>query len=276
MNMHAVVGASLWKGEEVGRSRVPPSGPNAPDVGPSSRRLGRQDADVHQSCAQDRLRPIAEIGSYRHVVAMADECCSAKGKELELLAKQEDQRRVLFSVLAINSAMFILEFGAGLVAGSTALMADATDMLGDALVYGVSLYALDRSDRWKAGAAMFKGAFILLLGVGIVINVIVKIRSGVPPSSMLMVTFGTLALIANLACLRLLWRFRSLDVNMSSTFECSRNDVISNVGVLVAAGAVAVFASAWPDIVIGSAIAVLFLRSSFRVIADAAPQLRSA
>ena len=172
--------------------------------------------------------------------------------------------------------MFFVEFGAGLLAGSTALMADATDMLGDALVIGVSIYALARSDRWKAGAAMFKGGCILLLGVGIAINVIVKIRSGVPPSSSLMLGFGGLALMANLVCLSLLWRFRSLDVNMSSTFECSRNDVISNVGVLVAAGAVALFASPGPDLLIGTAMAVLFLRSSFRVLLQAAPQMRPA
>jgi cation diffusion facilitator family transporter len=172
--------------------------------------------------------------------------------------------------------MFLLEFGAGVVAGSTALMADATDMLGDALVYGVSLYALSRSDRWKAGAALFKGLFILALGIGIVINVIVKVQSGIPPSSTLMLAFGGLALAANLVCLRMLWRFRSQDVNMSSTFECSRNDVLSNLGVLVAAGLVAWLASPWPDMVIGSAMAVLFLRSSLRVISDAAPQLRAA
>jgi cation diffusion facilitator family transporter len=206
---------------------------------------------------------------------MSDSCCSSKGQELERLTKQAGQRRVLQAVLAINAVMFFVEFGAGIVAGSTALMADATDMLGDALVYGVSLYALARSDRWKAGAAMFKGAFILLLGIGIVINVVIKVRSGVPPSSSLMMAFGALALVANLACLRLLWRFRVLDVNMSSTFECSRNDVISNVGVLVAAGAVALFASPWPDIAVGSAMALLFLRSSFRVLVEAAPQIRA-
>lgn len=205
---------------------------------------------------------------------MADSCCSSKGNELERLARQADQRRVLVTVLVINSIMFILEFGAGLAAGSTALMADATDMLGDALVYGVSIYALSRSDRWKAGAAMFKGVLILLLGMGIVFNSIVKIRSGVPPSSSLMLSFGGLALVANLLCLALLWRFRSLDVNMSSTFECSRNDVISNVGVLVAAAAVAIFASPWPDILIGSAMAALFLRSSLRVITEAFPKLK--
>ena len=207
---------------------------------------------------------------------MADSCCSNKGAELEKLARLADQRRVLVIVLVINAAMFVLEFGAGVIAGSAALMADATDMLGDALVYAVSLYALTRSDRWKAGAALFKGLFILALGAGIVVNVIVKIRSGIPPSSSLMLAFGTLALAANLVCLRLLWRFRSLDVNMASTFECSRNDVISNVGVLLAAAAVAALDSPWPDILIGSAMAALFLRSAGRVIGDAVPQLRSA
>lgn len=206
---------------------------------------------------------------------MADSCCSSKSSEIERLARQADQRRVLVTVLVINAVMFVLEFGAGVLAGSTALMADATDMLGDAMVYGVSIYALSRSLRWKAGAAMFKGLFILLLGVGIVLNVIAKVQSGIPPSSTLMIVFGGLALIANLLCLRLLWRFRWQDVNMASTFECSRNDVISNVGVLVAASAVALFHSPWPDILIGSAMAVLFLRSALRVIGNAVPQLRA-
>ena len=206
---------------------------------------------------------------------MADSCCSAKSTELERMARQTDQRRVLVAVLAINAVMFVLEFGAGVVAGSAALMADAADMLGDALVYAVSLYALARSDRWKAGAAMFKGVFILVLGIGIVVNVAAKISSGVPPSSTLMLVFGSLALVANLVCFRLLWRFRAQDVNMASTFECSRNDLINNVGVLIAAGLVIAFASPWPDILIGSAMAALFLRSSWRVIAEAAPQLRT-
>ena len=206
---------------------------------------------------------------------MAD-CCSNKGTELERIARQADQRRVLLIVLAINAIMFVLEFGAGIVAGSTALMADATDMLGDALVYALSLYALDRSSRWKAGAAMFKGVFILLMGLGIAANIVIKIISGVPPSSGMMLGFGVLALIANIACLRLLWRFRAQDVNMSSTFECSRNDVISNGGVLLAAVLVAVTASPWPDIVVGALIAAIFLRSSLRVMRQAAAQLRAA
>jgi cation diffusion facilitator family transporter len=207
---------------------------------------------------------------------MADTCCSSKATELERLARQADQRRVLIVVLAINAAMFVTELSAGIVAGSSALMADAADMFGDAVVYGVSLYALARGDRWKAGAALLKGLVILVLGVGVVVNVIAKVQSGVPPSSTLMLAFGGLALATNLVCLRLLWRFRTQDVNMASTFECSRNDVISNIGVLLAALLVALLASPWPDILIGSVMAALFLRSAVRVIAEAAPQLRQA
>jgi cation diffusion facilitator family transporter len=207
---------------------------------------------------------------------MADDCCSGKGADLERLARQADQRRVLVTVLAINAAMFVVEFGAGLVAGSAALMADSVDMFGDALVYGISIYALTRSARWKAGAALAKGLFILVFGLAVAVDIVVKLRTGVPPSSTLMLVAGAAALVANLTCLRLLWRFRAQDVNMASTFECSRNDVISNVGVLLAAGGVALFASPWPDILVGGAIAVLFLRSAFRVIAAALPELRSA
>ena len=204
---------------------------------------------------------------------MSDHCCESKGVELERLARQAEQRRVLIVVLIINAVMFFAEFGAGLVAGSAALMADATDMLGDALVYGVSLYAIARSDRWKAGVAAFKGAFILLLVLGILVNVAIKIQSGVPPSSTLMLIFGGLALVANLVCLGLLWRFRAQDVNMASTWECSRNDVISNVGVLIAAALVAVTSSPWPDIFIGLAMAAVVLRSAVRVLGESVPQL---
>lgn len=206
---------------------------------------------------------------------MADQCCASKGKELEQLAVQTEQRRVLIAVLLINAVMFVAEFGGGVLAGSTALMADALDNLGDALVYGVSLYAISRSDRWKAGAAAFKGAFILLLGMSIAVNVAIKINSGVTPSSTLMLIFGGAALIANVTCLALLWKFRSQDLNMASTFECSRNDVISNCGVLVAAAVVAATSSPWPDIIIGSAMAAIVLRSAIHVLGNALPRLRS-
>lgn len=204
-----------------------------------------------------------------------DECCSNKQNELAKLAQCEDQRRVLLIVLGINAVMFFGEFGAGIIAGSVALMADAVDMFGDAMVYGLSLYALDRSMRWQNGAAVAKGVFILLFGLGVLVQVAIKVQNGVPPSSTTMLVVGAIALVANLACLALLWRFRKQDLNMSSTFECSRNDVISNCGVLVAAIAVGMLNSAWPDIIIGLVIAGLFLRSAYKVLSRAWPAFRA-
>jgi len=200
-----------------------------------------------------------------------DECCSNKQSALETLARRQDQRRVLTIVLAINAIMFVGEFTAGAIAGSVALMADAVDMFGDAVVYGLSLYALDRSERWRNGAAFAKGVFILVFGLGVLVQVGIKIQNGVPPSSVTMLWVGALALAANLVCLALLWRFRKQDLNMSSTFECSRNDVIANCGVLVAAGGVALLNSPWPDILVGLVIAGLFLRSAYRVLSEAWP-----
>jgi Co/Zn/Cd efflux system component len=204
------------------------------------------------------------------------DCCASKGHELERLAQQADQRRVLIIVLILNASMFVAEFVAGLIAGSAALMADSVDMLGDATVYGLSLYALSRSDRWKAGAAVAKGVFILILGLGVVAEILVKLRTGVAPVSTLMLVFGSLALVVNLYCLRLMWRFRALDVNMSSTVECSRNDAIANVGVIAAGAGVALTGSFWPDIAVAAVIAALFLRSAIRMLGQAWPMLRHA
>lgn len=191
------------------------------------------------------------------------------------MAGEARQRRVLTAVLVVNAAMFFVEFGAGVFAGSAALMADSVDMLGDAFVYGLSLYALSRGARWKAGAALAKGGFILVFGLGVLVEVAIKLATNVPPSSPVMLEVGGLALVANLSCLALLWRYRNHDVNMSSTFECSRNDVLANLGVLAAAGGVALLQSPWPDVLVGTAIAVLFLRSALRVLRSAWPEFRA-
>lgn len=202
---------------------------------------------------------------------MADDCCSRKGDTIAELTLKKDQRRVLIIVMAINFVMFAIEFGGGVWAHSSALMADSVDMFGDALVYALSLYALGRGARWEAGAALVKGGIILLFGIAVLFEIAVKLAHGVAPSSTLMLAIGGAALIANLACLAMLWRFRAQNVNMSSTFECSRNDVVSNIGVLAAAGLVAATGSAWPDIAVGGAIALIFLRSAWRVLSEAWP-----
>jgi Co/Zn/Cd efflux system component len=206
---------------------------------------------------------------------MSHDCCHGKGHELEQVSHHTDIRRVLVIVLMLNALMFVLEFGAGLVARSASLMADSVDMLGDAMVFGISLYALKRSLRWRAGSALIKGGFILLMGVGVLAEIAVKIVWGAEPVPSIMLTFGGMALVANLSCLGLLWPYRQHDVNLASTFECARNDVVANLGVLAAAGLVALTDSAWPDAVVAAAIAFMFLRSSLRVIADAWPQYRS-
>jgi cation diffusion facilitator family transporter len=200
-----------------------------------------------------------------------DHCCENKAEEIARLRHR--QGRVLKIVLAINAAMFFTEFTAGVVARSTALMADSVDMLGDALVYVLSLYVIDRGLRWRAGAAVAKGLIILVFGLWILIEAGLKVMEGTTPISTLMAAFGTLALIANLVCLRLLWPLRSQDVNMRSTFECSRNDVIANVGVLFAALGVWFTGRGWSDILVGLIVAALFLRSAMRVLREAWPQL---
>jgi Co/Zn/Cd efflux system component len=152
-----------------------------------------------------------------------DHCCSDKRHELETLARDRAQRRVLIAVMAINFGMFLIEFVAGLIAQSSALQADAVDMLGDGIVYALSLWAIGRGARWDAGAALTKAALILAFFAFIAVGMVEKVRHGVPPSSGLMLVIGAVALVANLSCLALLWRFRKLNLNMRSTFECSRN-----------------------------------------------------
>ncbi len=191
-------------------------------------------------------------------------CC--QDKSCEITAMRANHARVLWIVLAINSVMFVIEGTAGLLAHSTALLADALDMLGDALVYGFSLFVLDRSARWQAGASLVKGLFMLAFGIGVLLEALYKVFVPVMPSAEAMGMVGALALAANLVCFTLLFRHRDDNINMSSTWLCSRNDLIANVGVLFAAGASYLLVSRWPDILTGSLIAGLFLHSAVDVL----------
>jgi cation diffusion facilitator family transporter len=181
----------------------------------------------------------------------------------------ERQRRVLQVVLAINVVMFLIEFVSGVLANSTALLADSVDMLGDAIVYGFSLYVVARGVVWQARAALLKGLIMAGFGVGVLAEVSTKLVRGTVPTAEVMGGIGLLALLANATCLLLLWRHRTEDINMRSAWICSRNDVLGNVGVLVAAAAVALTGSPWPDIIIGLAVAGVFGRSAIQVIREA-------
>ena len=180
-----------------------------------------------------------------------------------------EQRRVLQIVLGINLAMFLIEFGAGLLADSTALLADSVDMLGDAIVYGFSLYVVSRGSVWQARAALLKGAVMAAFGLGVLAEAVLKVVQGNVPAADVMGGIGLVALAANLACLFLLRRRRADDINMRSAWLCSRNDVMANAGVLLAAAGVFVTSSAWPDIAIGLLIAAMFVTSAIGVIREA-------
>jgi Co/Zn/Cd efflux system component len=191
-----------------------------------------------------------------------DDCC-------EVREIPRGQRRVLHLVLWINAAMFLTESVAGVAAHSTALVADSIDMLGDAIVYGFSLYVIGRTVVWQARAALLKGLIMAAFGIGLLVQVTVKIVQGLTPTVEVMSVVGALALAANLCCLTLLWRRRANDINMRSAWICSRNDVIGNAAVLVAAAAVATTGSPWPDIVIGLLVATVFGRSAVQVVREA-------
>jgi cation diffusion facilitator family transporter len=191
-----------------------------------------------------------------------DECCAIHPVHAQ-------QRRVLHIVLWINLAMFLVELVAGLIAHSTALLADSVDMLGDAIVYGFSLYVIGRAPVWQARAALLKGIIMAVFGVGIVAEVVAKLVRGLRPEAEIMWTVALVALVANASVLAFLWRHRADDMNMRSVWLCSRNDVIANGGVLLAALGVSLTGAAWPDILVGLAIAALFGVSAVSVIREA-------
>ena len=196
-----------------------------------------------------------------------DSCCAAKEDDLRPLRKR--QRGVLIAVLVINAAMFVVELVGGLAAGSSALLADSLDMLGDASVYGLTLFVLERGARWRSGAALLKGGVMAAFAVGVLVTAVVHAIAGGTPRAEGMGLIALLALVANASCLVLLTRHRADDLNMRSTWLCSRNDILANLGVLAAAGGVALTGSGWPDVAIGVAIAGVVARSAWSVIAAA-------
>ncbi len=203
---------------------------------------------------------------------MAD-CCEDKSCALDALGKR--QSATLKIVLVINAVMFVVELAAGMMAGSTALLSDSLDNLGDALTYGLSLYAVSRGLRAKARVALFKGLLILTAGLFVLGQVAYRITVPVIPIHETMGLVSLLALLANGTCLALLWKHREEDINMSSVWECSRNDIAANIAVLMAAAGVWLAHSGWPDILIGALLALLFLKSAVKVLKGAIVELKS-
>ncbi|MEQ1882955.1 MAG: cation transporter [Burkholderiales bacterium] len=158
-------------------------------------------------------------------------------------------------MLAINALLFVVELTAGVVSGSTAVLSDSLDNLGDTLTYGLSLYAVSRGARSKARVAMFKGTLILVAGIVVLGQVVYRTVIPTLPIFEVMGAISVLARAANGTCLALLWKHRQEDINMNSVWECSRNDITANIAVFVAATGVWVTGSGWPDVAVGLGLA---------------------
>ncbi len=200
-------------------------------------------------------------------------CCD-HDRNLEQL--QQQQRGTLRVVLAINAVMFVVIVAAALYANSSSLLADSLDNLGDALTYGLSLLVVSKGIGAKARVALFKGILILLAAMMVAGQIAYRLFVPDVPIFEVMGTFSLLGLAANSICLYLLWRHRNEDVNMSSVWECSRNDIASNVSVFLAAAGVWLTGSGWPDIAVALGLVCLLMRSAVRVISSAMLELRAA
>ena len=201
-----------------------------------------------------------------------DDCCIDKSCAIDGLRGR--QTVTLRLVLLVNAVMFVVELVSGLLAGSVALLADSLDMLGDALVYGFSLYVVARGPVWKARASIAKAAVMGLFGLFVFGQVVYKLLFPRLPVVETMGAIGALALAANGVCFAVLWRHRAEDINMRSVWLCSRNDLIANSSVLLAAVAVRITLSPWPDIAVGAFICFIFLRSALLVAREARAELK--
>lgn len=189
--------------------------------------------------------------------------------------QQAAYRRVLWVVLAINAIMFGVETYASVAAGSASLQADALDFLGDAGNYAISLLVVGMALRYRASAALAKGATMAVFGFWVIGLTAWHAFSGTLPNAMTMGGVGVAALLANAASFGLLWRHRTGDANMRSAWICTRNDVLGNLAVLLAALGVFGTGTGWPDLVVAAVMAGLALQGAAIVIRQATTELRS-
>ncbi len=183
--------------------------------------------------------------------------------------------RVLWAVLAINAIMFAVEIAAGLAAGSASLQADALDFFGDAANYAISLFVVGMALRYRSMAALAKGATMGLFGLWVLATVIWHAVTGTVPEPITMGVVGVAALLSNAACFGLLWAYRGGDSNMHSVWVCSRNDVLGNLAVLLAALGVFGTGTGWPDVIVAAIMAGLALQGSFVVVRRAWQEIQS-
>ncbi len=196
---------------------------------------------------------------------MADCSCCCDPEEAAVL-----ERKTLWILLMINGGMFVAELATGWWAESAALIADAIDMLADAFVYVIALFAVGKSRRLQASAATASGIFQVALALGVLAEVVRRFIFGSDPVSLLMMGMGAVALIANVSCLFLIAKHRHGGVHMRASWIFSANDVIANIGVILSGALVMLLGNRLPDLIIGAVISAVVLRGGILILKDAA------
>lgn len=201
-----------------------------------------------------RIRESRELTEVEEVLELSDQGTSA------------EEARILWVLLGINASMFLIEIIVGWLAQSSGLISDSLDMFADAAVYGLSLYAVGKSTQHQHRAALLSGCFQMLLALGAISEVVRRFVMGSEPQGSLMMGMAAVALVANVTCLVLLAKHRKGEVHMRASWIFSTNDVIANAGVIVAGILVSFTSSAWPDLIIGSIIAVVVFMGAMRIL----------
>ena len=186
----------------------------------------------------------------------------------EIKISNKEQFRVLIILLAINSFMFVVEIIAGIMGDSTALIADSLDMLADASVYAIGLYAVGKALKTKVNAAHLSGVLQVLLGLGVLLDIVRRSILGSEPEAVFMLITGVVALVANSICLMLIHKHREGEIHMRASWIFSKNDVIANVGIIISGFLVMYLDSHWPDLVIGLLISAVVVRGGFLIIKE--------
>jgi len=179
------------------------------------------------------------------------------------------ERKTLIMLLSINAVMFAVELILGLLAQSTGLIADSLDMLADAAVYGISLYAVGKGIIHQAKAAQVSGFLQIILGIGVLFEVLRRLLFGSEPQSTLIMSVGALALLANIICLVLISKHKDGGVHMRASWIFSTNDVIANLGVIISGALVAIIGSRFPDLIVGALISLIVVRGGIKILEDA-------
>ena len=204
---------------------------------------------------------------------MSAHCCPAPPTPS---STEPRYRKVLWLALVLNALMFVVELGAAWTSGSVALLADSIDFFGDAGNYAISLAVLGMATQVRAKAALFKAACMGAFGGFVLSKALWNLQTGAPPEPMTMGAVGFTALAVNAAVAVMLLRYRSGDANMRSVWICTRNDVLGNLAVMVAAAGVFGTGSAWPDLAVAAAMAMLALTGSWTVVRQARAELQVA